>query len=34
MRYLKYKIKEVQFLQQQQEANEEIYLLLTEQHKK
>ncbi|PIF30226.1 histidine kinase/DNA gyrase B/HSP90-like ATPase [Flavobacterium sp. 9] len=33
-RYLKYKNKELQFLQQQQEASEEIYLLLTEQHKK
>lgn len=34
LRYLKYKNKELQFLQQQQKANEEIYLLLTEQHKK
>ncbi|WP_426094734.1 tetratricopeptide repeat-containing sensor histidine kinase [Flavobacterium sp. DSR2-3-3] len=34
LRYLKYKNKELQFLQQQQKANEEIYQLLTEQHKK
>lgn len=34
LRYLKYKNKELEFLQQQQKANEEIYLLLTEQHKK
>ncbi|WP_255515623.1 tetratricopeptide repeat-containing sensor histidine kinase [Flavobacterium sp. ZT3R18] len=34
LRYLRYKNKELQFLQQQQKANEEIYLLLTEQHEK
>lgn len=34
LRYFKYKNKELQFLLQQQKANEEIYLLLTEQHKK
>ncbi len=34
LRYLKYKNKELEFFQQQQKANEEIYLLLTEQHKK
>ncbi|MCL9807482.1 ATP-binding protein [Flavobacterium amniphilum] len=34
LRYLKYKNKELEFLQQQQKANEEIYMLLTEQHKK
>ena len=34
LRSLRHKNKEVQFLQNQQKANEEIYLLLTEQHKK
>ncbi|WP_243699225.1 tetratricopeptide repeat-containing sensor histidine kinase [Flavobacterium hiemivividum] len=34
MRYLKYKNKKLQFLKKQQEANEEIYQLLTEQHEK
>lgn len=34
LRYLKYKNKELQFLKKQQKANEEIYLLLTEQHEK
>jgi signal transduction histidine kinase len=34
LRYLKYKNKELLFLRKQQKANEEIYLLLTEQHKK
>ena len=33
-RYLKYRNKELQFIKKQQIANEEIYLLLTEQHKK
>lgn len=34
LRYLKFKNKELRFLQQQQKANEEIYQLLTEQHEK
>lgn len=34
LRYFKYKNKELTFLKTQQKANEEIYLLLTEQHKK
>ena len=34
LRYIKYKNKELQFLQQHQKANEEIYQLLTEQHEK
>jgi signal transduction histidine kinase len=33
-RYFKYKNKELKFLKIQQKANEEIYLLLTEQHEK
>lgn len=34
LRYSKYKNKELQFLKKQKRANEEIYQLLTEQHKK
>lgn len=34
LRYLKYRNKELQFVKKQQSANEEIYELLTEQHKK
>lgn len=34
LRYLEYKNKELQFLKKQQNANEEIYQLLTEQHEK
>lgn len=34
LRYLKYRNKELQFIKKQQSANEEIYELLTEQHKK
>jgi signal transduction histidine kinase len=34
LRYLEYKKKELQFLKKQQNANEEIYQVLTEQHEK
>lgn len=34
LRYFKYRNKELQFVKKQQSANEEIYQLLTEQHKK
>ncbi len=34
LRYLKYRNKELQFIKKQQSANDEIYELLTEQHKK
>ncbi|MFV5693086.1 ATP-binding protein [Flavobacterium sp. LT1R49] len=34
LRYLKYRNKELQFFKKQQRANDEIYQLLTEQHKK
>ncbi|MFV5697800.1 ATP-binding protein [Flavobacterium sp. ZT3R17] len=34
LRYLKYRNKELQFIKKQQKANDEIYQLLTEQHKK
>lgn len=34
VRFLRYKSKEVQFLKRQQKANDEVYMLLIEQHKK